>query len=260
MKTISKKALIDKLLELKGLGWVKTKREGNAGGVGNTLEDYLGIKENNLPIPNAAEWELKAQGMNTSSLTTLIHFEPSPRALKLVPSFLLINYGWEHKKAGLNYPIDEMSFRQTISAKSFSDRGFKIVIDEIEKKILVSFNSKFVSDKHSDWLQLVHDRIGLNELNPQPYLGFEDLYHKIGSKLINCFYVLADSKIEDGEEYFNYSKILQLESFNIDKFIIALKRGDVYVDFDARTGHNHGTKFRLRQNILPDLYAKIIEI
>lgn len=26
------------------------------------------------------------------------------------------------------------------------------------------------------------------------------------------------------------------------------------VDFDARTGHNHGTKFRMRQNCLPDLY------
>ena len=51
----------------------------------NTLEDLLGIEENNLPIPNAAEWELKAQRKNTRSLTTLFHIEPSPRALKFVP-------------------------------------------------------------------------------------------------------------------------------------------------------------------------------
>ncbi|KAB2846059.1 MAG: MvaI/BcnI restriction endonuclease family protein, partial [Ignavibacterium sp.] len=28
----------------------------------------------------------------------------------------------------------------------------------------------------------------------------------------------------------------------------------------ARTGHNHGTKFRLRQNFLPTLYEKSMEI
>ena len=28
------------------------------------------------------------------------------------------------------------------------------------------------------------------------------------------------------------------------------------VDFDARTGHNHGTKFRMRQNCLPNLYEE----
>ena len=58
-------------------------------GVGNTLEDLLGIVENNLPLPNAAEWELKCQRAKTSSLTTLLHSEPSPRAMKLVPSLLL---------------------------------------------------------------------------------------------------------------------------------------------------------------------------
>lgn len=28
----------------------------------------------------------------------------------------------------------------------------------------------------------------------------------------------------------------------------------VYVDFDARTGHNHGTKFRIRYTDIPSLY------
>ena len=41
-------------------GWVVSARPGNGGAVGNTLEDLLGIEENNLPIPNAPDWELKA--------------------------------------------------------------------------------------------------------------------------------------------------------------------------------------------------------
>jgi len=44
------------------------------------------------------------------------------------------------------------------------------------------------------------------------------------------------------------------------KFIDAVKSGSVLVDFDARTGHNHGTKFHLRQGAYRDLYNSVREI
>jgi hypothetical protein len=66
----TKDELIQKLQQLSEMGWVRNGRFGNHGGIGNTLEDYLGIAENNLPIPNAAEWELKTQRARTTSLTT----------------------------------------------------------------------------------------------------------------------------------------------------------------------------------------------
>ena len=53
-KTYTKPELIAKLKEISAMGWIPNARRGNAGGIGNTLEDLLGIKENNLPIPNAA--------------------------------------------------------------------------------------------------------------------------------------------------------------------------------------------------------------
>jgi len=56
--------------------------------------------------------ELKTQRANNSSLTTLFHIEPSPRALKFVPRIFLLKYGWLHKEAGTRYRINEMSFRQ----------------------------------------------------------------------------------------------------------------------------------------------------
>ena len=260
MKILTKEQLINELRNIKSSGWIKSARQGNAGGVGNTLEDLLGIEENNLPIPNAAEWELKAQRADTSSLTTLFHLEPSPRALKFVPQILLLKYGWKHEEAGMKYPDNEMSFRQTISGKGRSDRGFMVVINRKERKVLVSFDSKSVADRHLAWLKSVEQRINLGELNPQPYLGFDDLFHKAGTKLINCFYVQAQVKKEKGKEYFMYYKILMLQKFSIDKFLSALENNDVLVDFDARTGHNHGTKFRLKQNRLPDLYEIVTEI
>lgn len=126
MKIFTKKSLTKKLLQIIRKGWIPNARHGNSGGIGNTLEDLLGITENNLPIPNAAEWELKAQRLNSASLTTLFHIEPSPRALNFVPAILLPKYGWAHGEAGKKYPAKEMSFRQTINGLARSDRGFMV--------------------------------------------------------------------------------------------------------------------------------------
>ena len=258
--TYTKPALIAKLKEISAMGFVPNARRGNAGGIGNTLEDLLGIEENNLPIPNAAEWELKAQRLNSTSLTTLFHIEPSPRAILFVPQVLLPKYGWAHKESGKKYPKGEMSFRQTIHGNSRSDRGFKVVIDRKERKILISFDAKSVDVRHKKWLELVKKRVGLGELDPQPYWGFDDLEHKAGTKLLNAFYVQAEVKLKNKKEYYHYTKVMMLQKFNFEGFLKALEEGKILVDFDARTGHNHGTKFRMRQDCLPMLYEKITEI
>ena len=256
----TKDLLIQKLKEIAKMGWVKNRRKGNAGGIGNTLEDLLGIKENNLPIPNAVEWELKTQRLSTSSLTTLFHMEPSPRAVGFVSQVLLPKYGWEHEEAGSRYPDEEMSFRQTIHGKLPSDRGFMVTIDRANRKVLISFDSTRVSDRHTGWLKTVKARVGLHELDPQPYWGFDDLEHKAGTKLLNCFYVQAEVKTERKIEFYRYVKVMMLQKFNFEGFLRVIEAANILVDFDARTGHNHGTKFRLRQNSLPLLYEKTTTI
>jgi hypothetical protein len=257
MKLFTKEDLIRRLKEIRDQGWIANTRPGNDGGVGNTIEDLLGIEENNLPIPNAAEWELKAQRKETSSLTTLFHMEPSPRALKFVPSIFLLRYGWRHEEAGKKYPGSEMSFRQTITGQSRSDRGFKVVVDRSARKVLVSFVLGSVDPRHADWLRFVKTKNGEGELDPQPYWGFDDLNHKAGTKLLNCFYLRAETKREQGIEYFHYQDIMILQEFDFEKFLRGIEQGFLLVDFDARTGHNHGTKFRLRQDRLPDLYNSV---
>ena len=260
MKIYSKDTLIAELKKIAGKGWIANARHGNHGGIGNTLEDLLGITENNLPIPNAAEWELKSQRLDTSSLTTLFHTEPSPRAVKFVPQVGLLKYGWRHKQAGKMYPETEMSFRLTIHGQSPSDRGFSVKIDRVYEKVLISFDSNKVSEKHNEWIKSVNRKIGLGELDPQPYWGFDDLANKAGTKLLNCFYVQAEVKKEDGKEFYLYNKVQMLQKFNFDGFLNQLEKGKILIDFDARTGHNHGTKFRMRQNCLPELYKKVTTI
>ena len=183
--------------------------------------------------------------------------DPSPRAMRLVTNLLLPKYGWPLD----NHP-NEWSFRLTIGASTLNDRGFRVIINDIERKVIISFNANAAGKNQNDWLQSVDERIGLGELNPQPYWGFDDLEHKAGTKLKNTFYVVADAKIQDGTEYFKYNGIMMLQTFSFENFIEALRQGLLKVDFDARSGHgrrghNHGTKFRIPANLFPTLYETV---
>lgn len=257
LKPISKTELIEQLHAIEQRGWIEnTTRTTNDGAAGNKLEDLLGIPENNLPIPNGAEWELKTQRDHTTALLTLFHLEPSPRALNMVAAHLLPYYGWTHKEAGKKYPSNEKSFRGTLCTNTYT-RGFHVEIDRAKRKISIQFDASKVSQKDADWLQTVRQRIGhLQPLDPAPYWGFDDLFGKARTKLLNCFFVQAEMKKEAGVSYFHYYKATMLRNFNIDKFIDALEAGLIYIDFDARTGHNHGTKFRLRAAAIADLYEE----
>lgn len=259
LKTFSKEELIEKFKTIYANGWIDNYRGNNDGAVGNILEDLLEIPENNLPIPNAAEWELKAQRSTTTSLLTMFHMEPSPTAMSIVPNILLPKYGWPHLSAGTRYPEGEKSFRATLNAESFSDRGLKVFINDIERKIEIIFDINHVNERHQEWIKSVENRVGhLNNFEIVPYWGFDDIFHKAGTKLKNCFYVRADVKREgrgrNHTEKFLYNYVLKLSNFSQTKFVDVIRHGKIYVDFDARTGHNHGTKFRIRYNDIPTLY------
>ena len=250
----TKETLINQLNEIREKGWIQEKRKGNHGSAGNTLEDLLGIQENNLPIPNAAEWELKTHKINSSALVTLFHQEPSPRALKLVSDYLLPRYGWKHKEAGKKYPLTEKSFRQTINTLKFSDRGFKVVVNYKERKVQIEFNIKYVSNISYKETLAPFDK------EHTPYWGFDDIFHQAGIKLKNCFFVEVETKKVNKDLFFKYSNIKMLKGFEQKLFIKSIDEGLIYIDFDARTGHNHGTKFRIHPSNIPALYAETKEI
>lgn len=53
--------------------WIASKRKGPTG-VGQTLEYYLGMKENNIALPDLGTVELKAHRVGSSSMITLFTF------------------------------------------------------------------------------------------------------------------------------------------------------------------------------------------
>ena len=247
--------LRNRLVEIKEMGWIENRRPGNAGGVGNTLEDLLGIAENNYQRPDFGFWELKSQRADSSSLLTLFHCEPKPRNARVVARILLEKYGWPHQEAGIRYPINEKSFRQTINNTMYSDRGFTVNLDDRQEIVYISFDYSRIDDRHALWRNSVLHNAGSGDILPNPYWTYSDIESKLRTKLNNMMYVRADRRVENGKEYFCYNQMEVFVNPSIDRFLELMRAGAIYVDFDARTGHNHGTKFRIRQNAKESLYA-----
>ena len=225
VRTYTKPAIIAVLRAIRAEGWIKSSRNTrNDGAIGNTLEDLLGIKENNLPLPNASEWELKTQRRGTTALLTLFHLEPSPRGLHIA-DYLAANFGWRHKDAGTKYPDSERSFRQTVRYGQATSRGFFAGIDDDNRRVVVRFDPSVITSELADW------KAGLPEYDADylPYWGFDDLYHKAGVKLGNCFYVSADVKQEGGETFYWYLDIMQLSGFSLDGFLAAIRERQVHL-------------------------------
>lgn len=62
-----------KFAQVRKKGWIASKRKGPTG-VGQTLEHYLAMKENNIALPDLGTVELKAHRIGSSSMITLFTF------------------------------------------------------------------------------------------------------------------------------------------------------------------------------------------
>jgi hypothetical protein len=257
---IAKEELLQRLKDIQKKGWIHTNRSKNDGAVGNTLEDLLEIPENNLAIANTVDWELKAQRKKTGSMITLFHIDPQPRKPESVVSKILLPYyGWAHKEAGKKYQVGEMSFRATLNGLTYTDRGIKLNVESVNRTVDIVFNPDMTDKRHDEWHKKVISYHGKKEKVIASW-SFDDLQTKCVGKIRNTIYVIADSRTINEQEEFKYEKIELLEDFAFNNFLRGLISGKILVDFDARTGHNHGTKFRIKQNNWPVLFSKITEL
>lgn len=243
--------LAEDMKRVQEMGAIKSHRPGNDGGVGNTLEDLLGIKENNIPLTDIGPVEIKSHREGSTSLLTLFHFDPLPRiGGRSFVQKLVENYGWPHKSLQ-----NEKSFRLTLNGERFVDRGFNVVVDRDRRIVLIHFDHTRTDPRHSEWLESVEKRVSLGEMEPAPYWTFSGLENRASSKIgQKVLYVTAEATMRGEDEYLQYHRALLLEGFNLNSFIDLIQNGTIYIDFDARTGHNHGTKFRIRPDNLPVMY------
>jgi hypothetical protein len=84
--------------KLKSAGWVQSKRKGPTG-VGQTLEQLIGLDENNIALPDLVSVELKSHRIGSSSMITLFTF--NRKAWKMPPLQAVKDYGTPDKEGRL---------------------------------------------------------------------------------------------------------------------------------------------------------------
>jgi len=192
------------LKEIKEVGYVKTHRAGNTG-VGKTLEDLLGITENNVPGPNAAMIELKSARKNASSMLTLFTKSPLP---KKANSVLLQRFGYESSRGN-----DRKELHTTVNAIRHNqlrgEQGFKIEIEE-DKVNLITSQNEIVA-----------------------YWDKETLRNSFQKKLPKLLYVKAEARGQGSNEEFLFNEAWLLSGFDFDNFVELLKEGVILVDIPA---------------------------
>ncbi len=247
----TKDELAHRLSEIREKGWITltSHRQDKDGGLGNTLEDLLHIPENNIPLADYGEFELKTHRTSSNSLISLFRFEPKPGGV--IPK-LLRDYGRSIPKYGPR----ERSLRIDIDAARFSERGFIARINDELKGVELHFDSNKVPDRadYRSWLEDVRRHVGLGDLQPTPYWTFDDLEKKIRLKIKNMVYVSMDTHAEDGRQKMRIAKAQLLQGADLLRLLDCIKRGWLQIEFNARIHHNHGTGFRTWEKYWPDLY------
>lgn len=237
-----------KIAQIKEMGYVQTHRKGDTG-IGKTLEDLLGITENNIAGPDFATYELKAGRKESVSMLTLFTKAPLPASAN---KRLLEVFGYAQRKVPRDYkqisltgkgvdeskiPVEDKELHVTVDALKANSVGLKLGVKE--KKLFIE-NDKGVE---AYW-----DNSTLRE-------AFEKKYHKL-------VYVLADHRTEGGKEHFWFNEVMLLDGFSFERFSELVVEGKLKVDIrighypDGRL-HDHGTGFRILPKYLPQCFKTI---
>jgi len=217
------------LEKIKAMGFVKTHRAHNTG-IGKTLEDLLGIEENNIRLPDVGEIEIKAKRIGSNSMLTLATKAPKPRGINRK---LFEQYKYLDTEGYYNLHSIVYGSRNNL-------QGFRI--NYKEGKLFLE-----------------------NKFNIEAYWG-EDIFSDVlVSKSNKILLVFADAKGEtkSGSEQFHYLEAYLLHGLNVSKFQTAIEKD--YLKVDIRIGvyrsgknkgkyHDHGTGFRIQKKDFLALY------
>ena len=232
-------------LRIKAQGFVLNTRPNNKdGGIGNTFEDLLGIKENNLSEADFRGVEIKSQRLFNSSFISL--FTKAPSYPKKANNYLRETYGEIRK--------EEHSDKKVLYCSIFGNR---------EATVYEKYKIKFQTDKTKQHITLIIKDLQDNLLSNEVYWDFSSL-QKASKKLDKLFLVFADTKKIDNRPHCHFIEGRIYYGFNFEKFLTELELGSIM--FDIRIGvhnsgknygktHDHGSGFRIKKENFHKLYS-----
>lgn len=220
----------DRLVAIKAQGFIKSLRK-HSTGIGKTLETLLGITENNIPLPDLGEIELKAIRTNSKNMITLFTF--NKKVWKMDPLDAIKKYGKKDKNGRLGIYYTMMA-KPNRSGLFFHVDDEMVEVRHIDGSIVVS------------WL-------------------LETIEEKFEEKVKNVLLVKANSKKIGRDEYFHFDQA-KLLTGGTTKGILRnrLENKQLLIDLrlhdEVTSVRNHGTAFRVYERDIENFYEKSIEI
>ena len=232
---------------INNMGWIKEKRKAK-GAAGYTLEVLLKKEEDDFPVPDYGDIEIKTMNKNTK--TNLHLFSLTPDGDYLFPiERILYELGCPSK--------DDKSkkvFFRSFNAINYTDiiygRLGKVVVNYAKEKVEL-----IVINKKSENIN-----IGIS-------WSFAYLKERLELKLKYLALVRVSSSIICGEGYYHYDSISFYKLKNFDTFISLIERGVIEVTFKIgihKSGqklgkiYDHGTDFSIKVDDIELLYDRIV--
>jgi hypothetical protein len=246
---------LERIKEIKDMNYVKSHRRGDTG-IGKTLEDLLGITENNIAGPDFGVYELKSGRKDSVSMLTLFTKTPMPKGAILN---LLKAYGYKQRRD--IHDSSQRKMAEYVDTKSaepdevpVGEKELHVTVDAV-KKNSVGLILKIVGDRI-----YISDHRSVEAYYEESVL--KDAFEKKYAKLI---YVSAASKRENDQEFLWFDEAYRLEGFSYERFSELVGKG--VIKLDLRVGHypdgrlhDHGTGFRVLPRYLPQCFEKIEKI
>lgn len=221
---------IERLSEIKQLGYVRTQRRGPTG-IGKTLEELLGLKENNISSPDLGQIELKAQRENHSGLTTLFTF--NRKAWKMRPLDAIRKYGTRDKngRLGLYYTMNRVP----------NSAGLFLLVE--------------------------HEAVSVRSVDGNVIALWElkEIEQRFKAKVRTVLLVKARVELRGGVEHFHFVRARLLSGGATQSILRELfMSGHLVLDLrlhdKGTSARNHGTGFRVNMRDIENLYSSIKEI
>lgn len=234
--------LLEKLHELHKRGFIPSITKGDPG-VGDTLENALGIQRNNKKTPDYKGIELKASRITkngekkTVTRSTLFTKVPDTG---LTYSEILDKYGKVQIPRGKTEPRKQIY--ETLTTQKYNAYGLKLSVD-------------YDNDK----LNLIDDA------EPEPNLvsswNLDILRKTLLVKHHETFWVKAASEMRNDIEYFRYDKVIHTKNPNALLLAPLIENGEITADLAAHikpdgTYRDHGLLFKIFPQNIHDLLGE----
>lgn len=234
--------LLEKLHEIHRRGFIPSITAGDPG-VGDTLENALGIQRNNSKSPDYKGIELKATRISkngkTKNVTRSTLFTKVPDS-GLTYSEILDKYGKVQIPRGQTESRKQIY--ETLSTKKYNAYGLKFIVAYDDDKLNLVDNAEPTPNLVSSW-------------------DFDVLRKTLLTKHPETFWVKAASEIREQWEYFRYDKVVHTKNPNALLLALLVDNGEITADLAAHikpdgSYRDHGLLFKILPQNIHDLLGE----